>query len=225
MQTYTTLTLKSSNQKVGPIPVSTTSANSCPNECPLKGTNCYARFGALSWYWKKIPKIGMLWEQFCEAVRQIPSGTYARWNQAGDLPQNSKGKIHKTKLRQLVDACRHLKSWTYTHYDPRDPHNAQAISEANQSPGITINLSANNLSEADQFVELGIGPVTTILSYDCPDRGNTTPAGRPIVVCPAQTTDITCAKCRLCQVKHRKSIIGFKAHGPAKKRLSNSLDV
>ena len=53
MQTF--LTIKSRNTKTGPIPVSTTSAASCPDACPLSGKNgCYAESGPLGMFWKKV---------------------------------------------------------------------------------------------------------------------------------------------------------------------------
>lgn len=48
------LTMKSSNVKTGPIPVSTTGAQSCPNACSLKGSGCYAEGGPLGMHWRKV---------------------------------------------------------------------------------------------------------------------------------------------------------------------------
>ena len=40
---YVNLTLKSRNQKVGPVPVSTSGKHTCPDACPLKANgSCYA---------------------------------------------------------------------------------------------------------------------------------------------------------------------------------------
>lgn len=216
------LTEKSGNRKVGPIPVSTTEEKSCPAECPLKGTDCYARFGPLGIHWKKVGHgRGDNWTFFCNRLKRFPTGTLFRHNQAGDLPQNSRGLIHLSKLRELVKACQHLRGWTYTHYDPTKPHNAKAIKHANDN-GFTVNLSADSLTQADEYAKMNIGPVTTILPQDAPLRGNRTPNGLPIVVCPAQTVDdMSCAQCKLCQKADRKTIVGFLAHGIASKRLSN----
>lgn len=219
------LTPKSGNAKVGPIAVSTTEKASCPNECPLRGTDCYARFGPLGIHWNKVSSYlrGDNWTAFCKRLRKFAEGTLFRHNQAGDLPQNKKGKIHKSKMRQLVSAVRHMKGWTYTHYDPTDQDNAEAIKHANDN-GFTVNLSANSLSEADKYYQLNIAPVTTILPRDAKLRGNKTPAGLPITVCPAQTVDnMSCAQCQLCQKKDRKVIVGFLAHGIAAKRLSEKV--
>jgi hypothetical protein len=224
---WVSLNIKSGNRKVGPIPVSTTEEASCPNECPLKGTDCYARFGPLGMHWRKIMEGGRgdNWTAFCNRVKSFAVGQLWRHNQAGDLPQNSKGTIHKSKLNQLMRACRHTLGWTYTHYDPTIAHNREAIEKANKSDGMTINLSADTLTQADEYATMGIGPVTVVLSKDAPYRGNKTPGGLPIVVCPAQTQDeMSCDQCKLCAVKDRKSIVGFLAHGTASKRLSSKLE-
>lgn len=222
---WVSLNPKSGNRKVGQIPVSTTEEASCPDECQLKGTDCYARFGPLGMHWAKVREgmRGDNWKAFCDRMRKFAAGTLFRHNQAGDLPQNKEGRIHASKLRQLVAAVRHLRGWTYTHYDPFNAHNAKAIKYANDN-GFTVNLSADSLTQADAYVKLGIAPVTVILPRDAAARGNKTPEGLPIVTCPAQTNEnMNCAQCKLCQVRDRKSIVGFLAHGTASKRLSERL--
>jgi len=103
--------------------------------------------------------------------------------------------------------------------------NRAVVEEMNDVDGLTVNLSADSLSEADQYYDLGIAPVCVTLPKDAPHRGNKTPNGLPIVVCPAQTQDdMSCQQCKLCQVRDRKSIVGFLAHGIASKRLSTKLE-
>ena len=220
---WVSLNMKSGNAKVGPIPVSTTEEKSCPNECPLKGTDCYARFGPLGMHWRKVKEgeRGDNWDSFCERVEKFDDEQLWRHNQAGDLPQNSKGKIHATKARKLAKASKHTKGWTYTHYNPLDSHNQKIIKEMNASGGLTVNLSADSLEQADEYAK--IGPTVVVLPKDAPTSGNKTPNGLPIVVCPAQTADINCQQCGLCQIRDRKSIVGFLAHGTASKRLSEKL--
>ena len=218
------LTNVSRNIKTGPIPVSTTEESSCPPECPLKGTDCYARFGPLGMHWRKVVDKGMEWWEFCKKVRKFRRFQLWRHNQAGDLPQNDDGTIDGEKCGQLSEASKHTRGWTYTHYDPTNDHNAEIIGKMNSIPGMTVNLSSDSLTEADEYYKLGIGPVVTILPLDAPDRQNKTPNGIPIVVCPAQTQEnMSCDVCKLCQVLNRKSIVGFKSHGIAAKRLSKRL--
>lgn len=237
---HVTLNLRSGNRKVGPIPVSTTEAGSCPNTCPLaspsgagqsKGGDCYAAFGPLGMHWRKIGPggRGTQWDFFCKAVERFLPGQLWRHNQAGDLPkdENHSGgsdRIDSARSLQLSAASEHTKGWTYTHYDPTDEHNADVISEMNSVDGLTVNLSADSLEQADEYAALDIGPVCVILPKDAQPMGNKTPNGLPIVTCPAQTVDeMSCDQCRLCQVKQRKSIVGFLAHGTASKRLSTKL--
>jgi len=223
---WVSLSMKSGNRKVGEIPVSVTEMSSCPKECPLKDTDCYARFSYLGIHWRKVKEglRGDNWTAFCKRVRTFATGQLFRHNAAGDLPQRKDGKIHRSKLRQLISAAKHTRCWTYTHYDPTDQHNQDCIREANASSGMTVNLSADSLSKADEYSALQIGPVVVTLSADTPHMGNKTPGGLPIVICPAQRTDISCEKCKLCLVKERKSIVGFLAHGTASKRLSAKLN-
>lgn len=218
------LTNVSRNIKTGPIPVSTTEESSCPPECPLKGTDCYARFGPLGIHWRKVVDKGMEWWEFCKKVRKLRKFQLWRHNQAGDLPQLEDGTIDGEKCGQLSEASKHTRGWTYTHYDPTNDHNAEIIGKMNSIPGMTVNLSSDSLTEADEYYKLGIGPVVTILPLDASPRQNKTPNGIPIVVCPAQTQDeMSCDICKLCQIRDRKSIVGFFAHGTAKKRLSKKL--
>jgi len=224
---WVSLNMQSDNIKVGKIPVSTTEKKSCPIECPLNDTDCYARFGPLGMHWRKIGEGGRgdNWDSFCKRVERFPKGQLWRHNQAGDFPQDENGKIDAEKTAALGRASAHTRGWTYTHYNPLDSHNREAIASLNSTGGLTVNLSADNMAEADEYSKLGIGPVVVILPQDAPTRGNKTPLGLPIVVCPAQTQEsMTCDQCKLCQVRDRKSIVGFLAHGTAKKRLSHKLE-
>jgi hypothetical protein len=101
------------------------------------------------------------------------------------------------------------KGFTYSH-----KKSAQAIRWIRHANawGYTINLSADDAGEADRLADLKAGPVVCIVPVDTPEHSYT-PAGRAIVICPAQTRDLTCAVCQLCQKADRKSIVGFRAHG------------
>jgi hypothetical protein len=89
------LTLISGNEKTGPIPVSTTSADTCPDVCPLKnGGGCYAEHGRLRIHWDKVSagERGMDWDSFCHIIAGLPDKTFWRHNQAGDLPKLQRSK-------------------------------------------------------------------------------------------------------------------------------------
>ena len=214
------LTLKSRNAKTGPIPVSTTTAETCSPSCPFIAAGCYAKGGPLAIHWRKVTQglAGMPWGEFVAQIAALPAGTLWRHNQAGDLP--GMGDIIDTAaLASLVSANRNKKGFTYTH-KPTKTANVAAIKDANAN-GFTINLSGNNLAHADQLSDLNAGPVVVVLPADQTEN-TTTPAGRKVVVCPASIRDdVSCATCKLCAISKRKAIIGFPAHGAAKRRASN----
>lgn len=128
-------------------------------------------------------------------------------------------KIDHSMMRQLIRANRGKGGFTYTHHNPFDADNAAIIAESNRD-GFTINLSANNLDQADQYAQLDIAPVVTLLPDDSA-KVRYTPAGRKVVRCPAETSKkVTCRSCRLCQ-KVDRPIIGFVPHGSGKKYTQN----
>lgn len=218
---YVSLTLESRNAKTGKIPVSTTTALTCPLSCPFNTANeggCYASGGPLRIQWGKVTdgKAGMGWAAFCEAVAKLPEGQLWRHNQAGDLPGMG-DEIDTGALLQLVMANTGKRGFTYTH-KPMTPVNAHAVKQANDA-GFTINLSANNLAHADELADLGIAPVVTVLPAS-QTTNTTTPKGRKVVVCPATIRDdVNCKNCGLC-ARLRDAIIGFPAHGAAHRKAN-----
>lgn len=205
----------SANSKLGGLPASTTSDSTCPTRCSLRKNGCYAETGNSGINFRAVSegRRGTNLEQFCASVRTLPKRGLWRHNQAGDLP-GDRVRLDEPALAQIVNANRGRSGFTYTHYDPRLPKNALAIKTANDQ-GFTINLSAETLHEADEYVALGIAPVVVVLPVG-QVASLLTPAGNTVTVCPAVSGDQTCATCAVCAVADRKSIIGFPAHGSAK---------
>lgn len=226
------LTPKSSNAKVGKIPVSTSTAKTCPASCPFNHRNeggCYAESGPLALHWRKVTRgeRGEDWNGFlgslAATLASLPDRSLWRHNQAGDLPGDG-DQIDGDRLRDLVKANHGKRGWTYTHKPVIDgehaAENREAIRSANLS-GFTVNLSANDLEHADRLADLGIAPVAVVLPSDTEGRKTETPGGRPVAICPATLpgSDVTCATCGLCAVANlRRPIVGFPAHGTGKKK-------
>ena len=214
------LTLSSSNKKTGPMPVTTSTADYCPTSCPLKDNGCYAENSHQGMHWRKVTsgERGVVWSQFLAEVRTLPKGPFAIWrhNVAGDLPKTKAGKIDRTKMRGLISANAGRGGFTYTHHAPAANRH---IIEAANLRGFTVNLSANNAAQADEYAALGIAPVVTLLATEA--KTSKTPAGRTVVRCPAETSKtINCQTCRLCQRTNRKFIIGFYPHGSGKAKAA-----
>ena len=192
------ITPSSSNAKTGPIPVTTTGKQSCPDNCPLKnGNGCYAALGPLNLHWQKVTDghRGTDVDGFASAISKLPKGQLWRHNQAGDLVHEN-SYIDAHHLDAIIKANKGKRGFTYTHhaveYGKGDAaaHNRAMIQNAN-AEGFTVNLSGNNPAHADDLLTLGIGPVVTIVDEWKPGDNKTqqTPAGNTIVICPAVTAD------------------------------------
>lgn len=206
---------KSSNAKLGPIPVTMTERGSCPDACSFKNNGCYAeQHQFMRYYWEKTSEDGLAWPAFLARVRALEPGRLWRHNESGDLP-GLNDAIDTRALRQLADANRGRRGFTFTAKPMTNGANRRAVADAVRR-GFVINLSAHSLEHADELAALGIAPVSVVLPEDWPDAPATTRAGRTVIVCPAQRVKgITCATCALCAKGDRQRIIGFRAHGSA----------
>jgi hypothetical protein len=170
---------------------------------------CYAASGPLALHWAKVTAgaRGTDWPTFTQSIANLPEGQLWRHNQAGDLPRDP------VLIGQLVHANAGRRGFTYTHH--RDAETLGWVRHAN-AWGFTVNLSANDLQDADMLAEKQCGPVVVVLPSTA--TANTkTPAGRPVVVCPAtQRDNVSCATCQLC-ARQRDVIVGFPGHGTRKR--------
>ena len=217
---------ESRNRKTGPIMVTSSGKDSCPNTCPLKNAGCYATYSYMGILWNRLTESNpgdsiangkssvpaRAWRDLLSMVKALPQGDIWRHNQMGDLAHN-KGKIDRRKLRELANANNGKRGFTYSHHAP-NPHNIDAIKTANEN-GFTVNLSGNNPAHADILAKTGL-PVVTVLPAS-QSANSRTQGGNKIVVCPATQSDsVTCKQCKLCSISKRDFIIGFPAHGTGK---------
>jgi hypothetical protein len=226
------ITPRSANEKTGPIVVTTSAGETCPPACPFR-RSCYAKAGPLALHWAAVTRgdRGDPWPAFlvtlAKALAKAPAGQVWRHNQAGDLPGVG-DKIDRAKLAALVtvNAAAGAKGFTYTHKpliagdgDAKVAASNLAGVVAANAAGFTINASANTLAHADALADRLAGrvPVCVVVDAATPEK-TVTPAGRRVVVCPAQTREgVTCATCRLCSRADRSVIVGFRVHGSGSK--------
>lgn len=208
----------SGNEKTGPIPVTYTSRDTCPDACALKQAGCYAEGIRVKTPWDRASDD---WGHLLHEVKRLPKGALWRHNVAGDLP--GKGdRLDGRALDQLVQANKGRRGFTFTH-KPLTKAALRHLLAANAG-GFTVNASADSLVEADQKAAAGL-PTVVVLPMDAP-RHLRTPEGRHVIACPAtEREDVTCASCGLCAVATRKAIIGFRAHGNWAKQVHRRLTV
>ena len=214
-------TPRSAVKKLGPIPATTTSGFTCPTSCKLRGNGCYAEFGFGGFWWRSLSRgeRGVGWTEFCAKVASLPAGTLWRHNLAGDLPGIG-DSLDVERFKLLIAANRKAKArgFTFTHKPLYRRRTRDAIRLANAS-GFTTNVSADSICEADAAVDLGF-PAVVLVPHDAPDKIKS-PGGRDIQICPAQRAeDATCHSCGWCARSGRSWIVGFRAHGQMKRRIS-----
>lgn len=219
MQTFQ-LVKRSSNKKVGPIPVTNSPRATCPASCPFKGEGCYAEAGfhtRLNWDKLDAGERGVPWSDFVLQISKLGDGQLWRHNVAGDLPGDG-DTIDATAMYLLLDANRGKRGFTYTHY-PLSDDNVALIRYANKT-GFTINVSTNNIREAVDVARTFDVPTTTVLPSDSGDWRRVDTDGVRVVRCPAEyRDDVSCATCKLCSVSNRDVVVGFTAHGTKKKTV------
>jgi hypothetical protein len=213
---------ESKDRKLGGIPASYSSGSTCPDACALKDAGCYGEFGFLRAHWERVAELGGSWGSLLAQVRRLSPGTLWRHNVVGDLP-GVNNTLDVARLALLVRANQGRRGFTFTHKPLRSVFEQKAVADANAA-GFTINLSADSLDHADALAELGIAPVVVTLPSDAP-RFLYTPAGRRVVVCPAQAAELDCATCGLCARAGRKGIVGFRAHGQWKAKINGRVSL
>lgn len=221
-QVYVSFTKKSKNAKTGPIPTTTSSRNTCPESCPLNhGNGCYADAGYFTrLHWDRVSAgvTGGSYPELYKSIRALPKGQIWRHNVAGDIPSKN-GQIDRATLDGLISANMGRRGFTYTHHEVLSSSRNRRLIRAANDYGFTINLSTNDVSDADAYYELGCGPVVTIVDSDCMENFRT-PKGRDVVICPATYKEgVTCATCKMCAIPDRKTIIAFPAHGNCKNKI------
>ena len=215
----------SGNSKTGPIPTLSYPRQSCPTDCPLKDATCYVETGYYTRLnWNKLDD-GSRGGDFADVMREVkrlPNGTLIRDKVAGDeyAERDNPDNIDADLFSVKMDAFKGKRVISYTHRKP-NAHNLKLLRKA-RDMGVAINLSADGVADADKKARHGL-PVAVVVPSDTP-KVSTTPKGRKVVVCPAQTNDrTTCATCGLCAKGDRDYMIGFRAHGNGKKKIDAGL--
>jgi len=212
-----TWSARSGNVKLGGIPAAIVSGETCPPSCGFYGNGCFAEFGFLGAHWRRTGEEGLTWDAFLDRVRELPTGQLWRYGVAGDLPGQG-DTLDPVALGQLVRANLGRRGFAFTHKPLAFKFERWAVRGANAA-GLTINLSADSLEQADARAELGVGPVAVVLPTGA-SSDIRTPAGRRVVICPAETRGLTCSECQLCSRAERTGVVGFVAHGQMRETVS-----
>ena len=216
-------TAKSSNVKTGPIAVTTSSADTCPQTCPFNnGGGCYAASGPLKLHWDKVTagERGGDWLYLQDAITaaKLPAGSLLRHNQAGDLPHEH-GTLNAPVIGYLraIFSAANLRAFTYTHHVQTD-YNLQIVRDCNAA-GFTVNLSCDSQTLAAIRHKEGFPSVCVVPASDRRQSWRLDDVN--FQTCPAQLKDgVTCSTCQLCAKTDRACVVAFRAHGTGARKVS-----
>jgi hypothetical protein len=212
------LSLCADNKKTGPIPLVSSSKTTCPISCPLKDV-CYAKFGHASIQWNNVERLGGSYKKILQKIAKFPKNTLWRFGVYGDFYGNGR-ILNFQKMKDLVKANLGKRGYGYTHYSAKNKQNYEVIKFANRN-GFTLNLSADNLNQADEYFDLGIAPVVVIVKSDV-RKDFKTPKGRKVVICKSHEGK-QCWTCGIC-AKRNHPIVAFPAHGVKKRKIDEMLE-
>ena len=213
--------LRSFNRKLGRIPSSITSGETCPDACGLKDAGCFAEFGIIGMHWREVSKTGLTWAAFLERVRALPERTFWRHNTAGDLPGIG-DTLDVERFLELVEAQQGRRGFTMTRKPLDRPNELSAVILANRR-GFTVNMTAHGLEDLDRVHARTKGHVPLVVVLpEHTEPWLESPGGLRVTVCPAELSEsVTCASCQLCSRTQRRVAVGFRAHGQWKARVSD----
>lgn len=218
------LSLRSSNVKTGPIPVSSSPRATCAPSCPfLIDGGCYGENYPLKFHWDKVSDgtRGVSAAEFFRLIAALLPGQFWRHDQVGDFP-HTLGRISRRFIKGLIAANKGKKGYTFSHHDLKLGENLSLLRSANRQ-GLTVNISTETEAAADSAIAAGLPAVLTVASAEQRIAWNTA-AGNRVVTCPAQRVrDLTCQACELCHKRPSKLIIAFVAHGSGKNKVNAAI--
>lgn len=215
----------SGNRKTGPISVISSSRDTCPEACPLKGWACYGETHPIRYLWDKVTVEGYGLEDLCQKLNSIMDGSILRYGDVGDLPGDGE-YLDEDKCYKLAEAMdkNKFKAFGYTHYCMDKGQNL-AVVKGLAEKGLSINISTTNPRDAVRFVKIGLPVVLAVANQ----THKSIYQGIKMVPCFAtkNVPDAYCITCGRgkpwCWRTDRKFVITFKAHGVRKRKLSNYL--
>ena len=214
----------STNRKTAGCATIKSSSKTCP-PCPWKKKGCLGDNFPMKFWWDTRCTLSV--KEALIAVRRIKRTTITRLWEVGDFP-GSKGIIDEDIAMKFAHVLQNKVSFGYTHYSPFKGDNQRILEKFNES--CTMNLSANNIAQADKFLAKTSLPVVLTCHEDTPNKF-LTPKGNLGIVCPHEQFTSSgkrkvegCEPCGggypLCARADRGYIIVFRAHGGQKKMIN-----
>jgi hypothetical protein len=185
--------------------------STCVN-CSWQGNGCLAQSGPTAIHQRGSFSYndGMV---FLRELDRIPHGAILRIHVSGDFALH--GVLDETYLRAVILGAQSrpdVMMYGYTHAWRLINRTVFAFPD-----NLVINASCDTAEDERQARALGWDITKVVKSTTTWKRNGRT------VVCPAQTSNLTCAECMLCAKSNRTFDVAFKAHGNGKRKIDKLL--
>ena len=178
----------------------------CPSSCPLLDNGCYAQGGRVAM--QQRDRYGLDdGTVHREACRSLPQGAIVRLHVSGDVMLND--ELDEPYLLDLILAANERPDITFYGYT-----HAWRVIDRDRFPfpaNLVINASCESFEDAEEAKGLGWDVTVVVPSTTAWRRQELT------VICPEQSSGISCYDCRLCMKPGRRLDVAFKAHGSVRR--------
>ena len=216
----TLLVRNSQNAKTGPVALATYRTQvSCPGDCPLMGSGCYAENNGVGGSQSPFGHAGRGtildddYSPLIDAIASLRPARMVRFNVAGDylLEDGTPdlGYIEATNHAHRQSVLSYTHAWR--RLDPKMFH-----------PNTRPNASCDSVEGIREAVEAGWAAVI-VDPGDLYPQGAELAPGHKAVTCPYETSKRQCVDCGLCARGKRPSVVVFSAHGARRKVASNKI--
>jgi len=193
----------------------------CPQTCPLLNNGCYAQAGNSNLHQKDRYSNNDA-EIMLNAASEIPANSYFRHHVSGDVflgdTKNGSLEVDKPYLDAIMTVAEQRKDVTFYSYT----HGYKVLGTLETPDNLTINASCDDIEQVKDAKAMGYPTVMVISENET--RKRYSKDGVDIVVCPNQTSGLTCSQCKLCFKKDRKFTVAFKAHAASRKKISKRIE-
>lgn len=221
-----TLVKKSQNSKLGDNVAATYASieKTCPDTCKLKNNGCYAQTGYVGIHNAKLNRMASFEASKIarqEAIlidegfnKKNANGKILRLHVSGDS-RTRKGTTYLANAAKRFLEKGGAFVYSYTHAWKTVPRKFWGK--------ISIMASCDSAEDGDLALKSGYAPTTVFSKFPSTKTFTTSGSSVKWIPCPSQTSDRTCAQCKLCMradyLQSNGMGIAFEAHGSSKNKI------
>ena len=209
----------SKNAKTGPVSATYASQKTCPQDCVLLESGCYAEHGRVNITRKRLNSesagssaIDIAHEE-ADAIDRLSGGRDLRLHVVGDCSSDESARVVSGAAERFMARGKN-KAWTYTH-GWRDV--------GRESWGsVSVLASCHDKRGVESAMDRGYATCLTVETM--PTKACRDEKGVTFIPCLEQSKGTKCADCRLCfndrTLKTKRLVVLFALHGQRKKAIA-----